>query len=292
MIVTYGYGPNLAKFSNSADNIHAYGEELLCSIHNFHIETIHLSKELPIYFIAHSMGGLILENALCISVRSGESLRTIAKRTAGILFLGTPHSSDQLTNWGWSISRLIPARLRKGHEPELEGLKVASNVYATVDRSFQLDIKHGDLRHISIFTFYESLPLPGMKLIVPKSSTALSSVPSAPIHGTHISMTKFESALDSEYAKVKGSLLSWILPTAGEASIKTLEGPVRIIHVNQAKGKVEDISRDASLLIVFVILISLFEMLLITNKVGQKQRGNRFANLSSSGRYVEARWAY
>ncbi|KAI1827418.1 hypothetical protein F4861DRAFT_363248 [Xylaria intraflava] len=57
-------------------------------------------QRLPIIFIGHSFGGIIIKQALCRSANAGQ----IIHDTSGILFLGTPHQGSQLSVFGSIIA--------------------------------------------------------------------------------------------------------------------------------------------------------------------------------------------
>ncbi|KAF7551857.1 hypothetical protein G7Z17_g4731 [Cylindrodendrum hubeiense] len=63
---------------------------------------------LPIVFVCHSLGGLLVKNALVNARAAGaDSLDDISKSIAGIVFLGTPHDSSPLA-LADSLCRILP----------------------------------------------------------------------------------------------------------------------------------------------------------------------------------------
>lgn len=73
----------------------------------------------PIIWVAHSFGGLVLKSALSHADRCRETglehLRAMFVSTFGIIFLGTPHEGSDLAKWGelvqgmveWTVSKRI-----------------------------------------------------------------------------------------------------------------------------------------------------------------------------------------
>ncbi|EJP61137.1 vegetative incompatibility protein HET-E-1 [Beauveria bassiana ARSEF 2860] len=57
----------------------------------------------PIVFIGHSFGGIIIKEALC---KSGEDTKEIVDSTSGILFLGTPHQGSPMSLFGILAARI------------------------------------------------------------------------------------------------------------------------------------------------------------------------------------------
>jgi hypothetical protein len=87
----------------------------------------------PIIFVAHSLGGIIVKEAL----RQSRGLRDyrenqaqIFESTFGIIFFGTPHRGASLAEWGEIARRLAAAfgfdtnkQLLKGSQPDSERLE-------------------------------------------------------------------------------------------------------------------------------------------------------------------------
>ncbi|UPK99882.1 hypothetical protein LCI18_010817 [Fusarium solani-melongenae] len=76
------------------------------------------SNKRPIIFVAHSLGGILLKNALVFSTTSEkENEQDIFKSTTGIVFLGTPHESSpsRLAEAIWEIVQpnLSPEQIHK-----------------------------------------------------------------------------------------------------------------------------------------------------------------------------------
>ncbi|KAM3558271.1 hypothetical protein MY1884_004075 [Beauveria asiatica] len=57
----------------------------------------------PIVFIGHSFGGIIIKEALC---KPGEDTKEIVDSTSGILFLGTPHQGSPVSLFGILAARI------------------------------------------------------------------------------------------------------------------------------------------------------------------------------------------
>jgi hypothetical protein len=236
------------KWEGVVDNtgLQEYGEMLAAACRDIYEGHDRLSK-LPVYFIAHSFGGLVVEQALLLGIGVDQDLDYTVDPAAGILFMGTPHRGSQLATWGYQMRKLTPPRIRAETRSGFKELKKDSNVCTVVENQFRTEAQHGKLKHIKQFSFYETIVMPGFaKLIVPKSSAVLPAEPSSPIHGTHISMVQFEGKLDPEYARVKNQLISWKLPVGRKVSG---EGSVLILPVEKLQGQIEDVSPGISMLI-------------------------------------------
>jgi hypothetical protein len=216
-IITFGYDINIIRFAKdwgrgSDDSLRTYGRDLAYAIRNILQQLqAHPSRPRPIYFIAHSLGGLVVEQALLESLGPDESLSIIARLAAGILFFGVPHQAFHLVKWGSALTELIPQSIRDTNKKVLDALEKDSNVCRNVDRDFQRETNHGRLKKIMIFSFYETEKLPGFaNLVVPRESAVLTAESSCPINGDHMSITRFSGRDDPDYAKVKGQLTHWL----------------------------------------------------------------------------------
>jgi hypothetical protein len=177
----------------------------------------------PIYFIGHSLGGLVIEQALLISLESDSSYKGFVPNTRGILFMGTPHLGSHLTKWATLLRRIIPPQIRKVNTDILEPLTKDSNLCAALEAQFQKMAKTGHFKNILLFSFYETKAMAGLtKLVVPRESGVLAADPCAPISSTHVGMVRFEGPNDSEYIKVKGQLKAWL---EGSKDIPEAEKP-------------------------------------------------------------------
>jgi predicted alpha/beta hydrolase family esterase len=221
-IITYGYDANIVGFQKKTgknaekSGLHSYGEALAKSVRNARQGESAL-PDLPIYFIAHSLGGLVVEQALLICLTEN-SLNDIAKKSQGIFFMGTPHRGSHLAKWGSLLKTLSLQRLRTTNDRILAAQTEDSDVAKDLEDQFQLAVKRdGGLEHVELHCFYETIVMNGHKKeVVPRKSATLPGVAKTPISGTHTTMVRFESESDSEYLKVKGELEAWVNPIEHE----------------------------------------------------------------------------
>lgn len=99
-ILVYGYDPNYDLQDSSWEmSVQIHGELLMKALTN---RRAGQSMQRPIIFVAHSLGGWVVKNALIHSSKSvgeREAYRSIYVSTHGILFLGTPHVTVRLDRW-------------------------------------------------------------------------------------------------------------------------------------------------------------------------------------------------
>ncbi|OAL42678.1 hypothetical protein IQ07DRAFT_686211 [Pyrenochaeta sp. DS3sAY3a] len=76
-----------------------------------------LDNEKPLAFVAHSLGGIIVKDAI-------RRLESIRQRTKLIIFLGTPHRGSAYAGWGQIASNLARLALQDSNKKLLETLEV------------------------------------------------------------------------------------------------------------------------------------------------------------------------
>ena len=141
-VLTYGYDTRLAEssnFQNLEDVALTFGASLRIALSRS-------PPERPLIFIAHSLGGLVLKQAL-IQIASGDGVdRRIFESTYGILFFGVP-------NHGMDISSLLAMVDEQPNLPFLTMLsKHSGNLQGLVER-FRTEF---DFKDSQIISFYET----------------------------------------------------------------------------------------------------------------------------------------
>jgi hypothetical protein len=163
-------------------------------------------------FVAHSLGGIVVEDALLCSKNSGEShIQRLLECTVGIEFLGTPHCGSNLANWGMIFRHLTDLSRTTNI---LATLKPSSEVLARIQREFHTMLRvrsEQGKSPLHITCFYEETPVivPVVGMVVPQHSAVLPGYNSVGIHKNHIDMCKFESPDDSGYRAVASQLWIW-----------------------------------------------------------------------------------
>ena len=240
-VVTFGYDASVAKFSRlwrgvDTSGLADYGKNLAHAVRNTRqaVDGEHPvpALDVPIYFIGHSLGGLVIQQALVESLGGDESLLPVATRTAGIIFMGTPHHGASLASWAVKLRDafriLLPIWSNNINGEVLKLLETKSDICKKVQIQFQTEGRGGRLKGLKMFSFYETVPMVAAgKIVVTKDSAVLSELYCEGIASTHSDMVKFSGKRDVAYQKVLGQFRVW------------MKGAVRIDKVNEEK-KTED----------------------------------------------------
>ncbi|KAH6880024.1 hypothetical protein B0T10DRAFT_609642 [Thelonectria olida] len=212
-ILTYGYDANIIRADSPISNsrLGEHAQNFLSALATYREKG--QNNERPIIFVAHSLGGLVCEDALVTSRASAEEhLKQISRCTRGIAFLGTPHSGTDLAA---SVDRIVQwiANTRQVNTRVAKVLSRDSEVLSRVQSGFHSLLEsrtNEELPKVSITCFYEELPIPRFREVVPKSSAILPAYPAIGIHCDHRDMAKFTSPTDPGFLSVLNELLRWI----------------------------------------------------------------------------------
>ncbi|KAF2872761.1 hypothetical protein BDV95DRAFT_397503 [Massariosphaeria phaeospora] len=144
----------------------------------------------PLVFIAHSMGGLLVKEAL-VEATLDDSYSEILRSTKLLVFFGTPHRGGNHATVGDYVARLYKTMARNPRNDLVESLREFSD---TATKRYE-QFRH-KLEDFLIISFFETLPYSKVAgLIVDKHSATLN-LPGKrekqiSIDADHSSMCKF-----------------------------------------------------------------------------------------------------
>ena len=119
-----------------------------------------------IIFVAHSLGGLVTEQALAYSKNSAEQhLNQVERYTIGIVFLGVPHCGSDLEAWA-TVGRRMASILRRTNKDILGVLNPDSEMLHTVENNFHTNLRQRKDDPIELTCFYEELAVKGIGEVV------------------------------------------------------------------------------------------------------------------------------
>ncbi|KND89201.1 Protein SERAC1 [Tolypocladium ophioglossoides CBS 100239] len=212
--MTFGNDTAVAE-STSTQNL----EDLASSFHSSLLPLVAGPRTRPIIFVAHSLGGLIVKQALISLAKSEKDEdKMLLQAVYGVAFFGVPHD-------GMDISSLIPMVGNRPNRFLLESIsRVNSQVLSTQQREFQRAL--GREGAAEVFSFYETSLSPtatkaetgewemkGPLAVLVTKSSATHCRPwedgtehMCAIDRTHSDMVKFGQH-DNEYDKARGRLI-------------------------------------------------------------------------------------
>ncbi|KEF52071.1 uncharacterized protein A1O9_12061, partial [Exophiala aquamarina CBS 119918] len=203
-IVTWGYDASFANAFTyaSQESIFGHAETLLNDL-----ARLRRGITRPILFICHSLGGLVVKEALIKSAayknhRRHLSLGEIYASTIGVIFLGTPHRGSSQEALGEVVANVAKLSFRQPNNQLLQTLKPDSHILEN-----QRDQFTTISRSLNIVCIREELPT-GLGLIVEEASACYDgfNVRRDAIHANHMNMVKFASKGDEGYKRTLGHI--------------------------------------------------------------------------------------
>ncbi|PVF91216.1 hypothetical protein CPB86DRAFT_719899, partial [Serendipita vermifera] len=215
-ILTYGYDSDTRSFTyTSTQSIFSHAEAFVANL----TQARSANPERPIIFLAHSLGGIILKQALALCHGAGYNPdhRSIKVSTYAVLFFGTPHSGANSVNLAQWMGRLLSVymftddRILKDLDRDSIALESIQTFYL------------GASEYIKSIFFYETLPTPLIQgvaeLIVPRRLAIIEGDRNAEVvamYADHCQIVKFEERQGNDYRQVVERLLKLV----GEAPIE------------------------------------------------------------------------
>ncbi|KAL8400455.1 hypothetical protein RB594_000734 [Gaeumannomyces avenae] len=152
----------------------------------------------PIIFVAHSLGGIVLKQAL-YAAKTDSRYQHLLSATHGFLLYGTPHLGADRSRWLTMAKAFAPVSKRRlgwrGRRSELvDSLTSSSPEISNICEDFRFMA-----RRFAIVSFYETEAWPGTRdPIVDKMSARmnLEHEEQVPLAADHLNLCRFESAAD------------------------------------------------------------------------------------------------
>ena len=147
--------------------------------------------EKPVVFITHSMGGLLTKQFLRNAHDFGSARqRQVAENTKGIVFLATPHSGSNWSNWAQFINGLL-LQLPK-LSLSVEELAWGHSRLQELNYVFR---GHPTLGQLPVKAYYEKQPLKPLGVVVDNVSADLGKPePPTPVDANHLNICKISPA--------------------------------------------------------------------------------------------------
>ena len=163
-ILAYGYDADIVHWTkaNSQNTTREHAQNLVNDLCNYRSRT--KSTKRPLLFVVHSLGGLIVQDALLLCVNpSDESQAAILNSTRGVCFLGTPNAGSDFAQFATAVANVISLSfVKKPNAQLLEVLKARSQLLANIKNGFltliRRRVEEGS-RAIRLHAFVEELPI-------------------------------------------------------------------------------------------------------------------------------------
>ncbi|SPO06728.1 uncharacterized protein DNG_09422 [Cephalotrichum gorgonifer] len=208
--MTFGYNATFQTTGNVTTSVLDFAKELLFDLKyakDQNMDELDMGT-VPLIFVVHSMGGLIVKEAY-MQGQNDPEYEAIIKAISAITFLATPHRGTMLAQ---ILSRILDSVMITNSKQYISDLMKNSVTLQKVNEQF---------RHIAprldIVSLYETLPTPiGLKntrvMVLEKDSSVLGypGEVSKSMHADHHTICKYEDSWDPNYITVRNILKSLV----------------------------------------------------------------------------------
>lgn len=216
-VFSWGYDANAAKFmgSVSLNTVYQHARNPLNDVSSLRKTPSY--EKLPMIFVAHSLGGLVVKDAL--NQAAGEvnhkRLESILMATAGICFLGTPHHGSNSASVGRRMFRTTEFLAAQSTNTQLmQALEKNSETIERTTSSFYGALKRHNTLRIFSFSEEKEVRILGLisSVIVDRDSAWIghSNEEIGTIPADHRQMAKFTSNRDTGFVRIKNLLAQWV----------------------------------------------------------------------------------
>ncbi|KAK1718213.1 NACHT and WD domain protein [Colletotrichum lupini] len=209
-ILTFGYNANFRKAGNISRSILDFAKDLLFDMRfseDGQKNDLRMG-DVPLIFVVHSMGGLIVKEAY-IQGQNDPDYQAIIKSISAITFLATPHRG---TNLAEILNKILQSTFVNNSKQYISELS---------NNSFMLQKLNEQFRHIApkldIVSFYEtqstSIGVKNLRVMVLEKESSVLGYPgetSKALDADHHGICKYESPRDPNYVTVRNVLKSLI----------------------------------------------------------------------------------
>lgn len=195
-VSSFGYSSEV--FSGSKSQMLDFALSLLNSLDTLRTSTY--ATTVPILFICHSLGGILVKKCLALAQERQKLYGDIKSSTIGVVFFGTPHAGSDIARWTRVIRDIANAATFGNARSDLiKNLERRSGELAELAAS---SVER--LEELQIISVYERKPLGALGLIVGRES-ALLHLPNErpmPVEADHRNVCRFSSAEDPQFRPV------------------------------------------------------------------------------------------
>ncbi|KAJ5722125.1 hypothetical protein N7488_000160 [Penicillium malachiteum] len=157
-------------------------------------------------YLAHSLGGLVVANAVSRQHGVDETVKELSENTIGMIFLGTPFEGSARAEWDKVGSRLA-SMISSVRTDDIRELQKRSEKLGEIVITRK--------RPLEIVCYFEQYPMYiGTKdignIVTKPSAASLLGVTTLFVPANHNTMCKFSGDFVNGYISVSGQLMQWI----------------------------------------------------------------------------------
>jgi PGAP1-like protein len=205
--MTWGYDVDINKAFAAASGatVFQHAKDLISDLANIR-QNPRFKK--PIIFIAHSLGGIVVKDAVFFAKNHPNFTKEVFAAIEGVIFLGTPHHGSPVASLGklaYEISRIF---LQNPNIGVLRTLESKSEVLERISEQFNMMLAQHSLK---LHSFHEELPYYGI-MIVPPAFASIGGLNETrgSLYANHRSMARFSSPNEINFQRVTSVLIQWV----------------------------------------------------------------------------------
>ncbi|KAN0070689.1 hypothetical protein V8E54_011558 [Elaphomyces granulatus] len=195
-VMSFGYNAS-AAFGNTTATIADHAKDLLtCLVDKREEED---EKTRPIIFVGHSLGGIVIKQAL-FQAKIEPQYQVISRATVGIIFLGTPHRGSEKASYGKVLAKVATTVMHKPAPALVNALRVNSDALMRLTTDFRFQ-----LPQYQVCSFYEMKPIRIFSSLIVEKHSSLLDIPGEdqiPVDANHEEICKFAHPDDAVYEKL------------------------------------------------------------------------------------------
>ncbi|KAK8176250.1 hypothetical protein BC567DRAFT_226636 [Phyllosticta citribraziliensis] len=202
-IISWGYNAAIVAFfgTDSKESLQGLGNALINDLSILRKREV---RERPLIFVAHSLGGLVVKQAI---IQSNTHYNNKSSRSGDMfpavkcaMFLATPHRGSNAANWADMVTTITaPLAIRLSNKELVKTLKSDSCVLYNQRETF-LAVRHSV--DLDVPCFYENRPTSKMT-IVPKDFAVIEDCHTRiAMDADHHEICKFNDKNDVNYQRV------------------------------------------------------------------------------------------
>ncbi|KAI0450474.1 hypothetical protein F5B21DRAFT_427373 [Xylaria acuta] len=212
-VFSFGYDANVERFMSAAglNTVHQHGRNLLNALSDL----LNEHGPLPIFIVVHSLGGLVVKEALNQSTISADVERSrVLQITRGVIFLGTPHRGSSAATYGRVAFRLTQIfALQNANTKLISSLERGSDILDRISTAFLETLAKAE--SLKLWSFAEEKQIRwgpiGMHIVPPESAKIGHGRENwGTISGDHRQIAKYLKATDEGFVKVSNILKGWV----------------------------------------------------------------------------------
>lgn len=210
-IFTFGYDVDVVHFNPftrgaGQASVYQHAKTLLNDLADARTNEVETKR--PLIFVVHSLGGIVVKDALAQSRMDRTHLNVITPAVIGVCFLGTPHRGSGSASLGRTAAEISKLTMKSVNDQVLRTLETQSSELERIGFSFAQILVD---QKIGIHSFCEEYPTSGV-MIVGNSSYSIGDGREGTglIPSTHSNMTKYSSRTDKGLQRIVKVLERWL----------------------------------------------------------------------------------